>query len=633
MVTTSNHKIMKILKINYLVIITLLLIGLFLQACDSILNIPPKGSLSEDVLSNEQGLRATLIGAYGALDGGVIDHAWRNAPGNWIYGSVRGGDAHKGSTPGDQGQILSIMLGQAEPNFSYLNSRWSHLYEGISRANAVLSLAEEVPDMDETAKVHAVAEARFLRGHFYFELRRNFNMVPWIDENTTDFNQPNDRDIWPDIEADFQFAMENLPEIQSERARVNRWAAAAYLAKTYVYQEKWNDAKPLYDNIIANGVTSTGISYDLFENFRDNWEPAMESVNPEAVFFVQQVANEGTGNIYNANRGIRLNYPYNSPFLCCGFYQPTQDLVNSFRTDNDGLPFIDSYNDEMVTNDMHISSNDRFDDFYMGNLDPRLDWTAGRRGAPYLDWGPHPGQTWVRDQGSAGPYANQKEIYWQSRQDVDADLSEWSPGSAINTNIIRFADVLLMAAEVEAQLNNLGQALEYVNRVRNRAANSVWVNIDHNRQYALAEVNSEAEMLTLDGVSTRDWVIREDRESTFVFLGGDSSDPNRWQEYEDPNDHIGEYSAFNSQQDALQKIYFERKIELAMEGHRFYDLVRWGLANEQYNTFFAYESQITPIVGVGNFSPGRDEYLPIPQSQIDLSRVDGVPLLQQNPGY
>jgi hypothetical protein len=607
--------------------------GILLAGCaDSFLEIPPQGSLSQDVLANEQGVRAMVIGIYGALDGAVIGDTWRTSPDNWVYGSVAGGDAHKGSVPYDQSQIFTIGTGQATPDLSYLDSRWRMLYEGISRANAVLKILDQVPDMTDEAKAQAAAEARFLRGHYYFELKRMFNMVPWIDENTTDFYQPNDQDIWPNIEADLQFALDNLPATQSEIGRVNKWAAASYLAKVFVYQQKWAEAKTLYDDIIPNGMTSAGVPYDLLPNFRDNFEPAVEASSPEAVFAVQQVGDEGSGNQNNSNNGQRLNFPYDSPFLCCGFYQPTQDLVNSYRTDANGLPFPGTYNGVMVTNDMNISSSGHFAP-YSGELDPRLDWTVGRRGVPFLDWGPHPGETWVRDQNSGGPYAAKKNVYWQARADEDANLS-WSPGTSINVNIIRFADVLLMAAEAEAQLNNLEQARTYVNRVRNRAANSTRVSNELNRPYAAAVVSSEAEMLALGITTLRAWVIREDTQSTFVYLGGDSGNPANWQEYKTPNYNISEYTAtFSDQEAALEAVYFERKLELALEGHRFFDLVRWGRAEEVLNAFFDYESQIVPTIGVGQFDPSRNRHFPIPQNQIDLSVVEGVSILKQNPGY
>lgn len=620
--------------------------GLFVYACDTgeFLNAPAKGALSEDVLANEQGVQTLLVGAYGALDGqgggdGLAWHladgnAWEAAADNWIYGSVAGGDAHKGSNAGDQNAINPIARMNHNPTNGFFDSKWQVLYEGVARTNAVLELLERVEEEDMTAEAQTVAaaEARFLRGHYYFELKKMFGNVPWIDEETENPNQPNDQDIWPNIESDFQFAMDNLPETQGDPGRANNWAAASYLAKTYVYQEEWDEAKTLYDDIIPNGVTAQGVAYDLFDEFKDNFNPAAEDGSPETVFAIEMVANDGSGWISNGNQGGMLRFPYNSPFRCCGFYQPTQELVNSYKTVN-GLPMeYNTYNNDPVENDQGISSSDEFEPSDK-ELDPRLDWTVGRRGVPYLDWGPHPGQTWIRDQDYAGPYAPKKNVWWQAQEDQYADNNAWAPGTAINYSIIRFADVLLMAAEAEVGATNgsLEQAREYVNRVRRRAADPEgWVDNDLNREYAAAVVNSEEEMLSAD-VSEGEWVVREDLNSTFVLVDGDE---NTWNEYEEPNYSIVEYPGpWANAEDAEEAIHFERKLELAMEGHRFFDLVRWGEADNKLNDFYQYEGNIFSDVDGGNFTPDRNEFYPIPQNQIDLSTVDGEPQLEQNPGY
>lgn len=628
------------MRLKKLTLVASLLIAgsLLLYGCDTeeMLDVPPQGSLGEDVLADESGVEKLLIGTYAALDGiGFGPGAqWEKAADNWIYGSVAGGDAHKGTDAGDQPPVSEIAIFGHGPSNGFFNSLWIARYEGVKRANAVLQLISDVEEWsDDDVPVVAEAEARFLRAHYYFELKKNFNNVPWIDEETEEANQPNTEDIWPMIEDDFEFAMDNLPEEQSDLGRANSWAAASYLAKAYVYQEKWEDAQPLFEDIINNGVTNQGIPYDLFEEYKDNWEPAAEDGSPENVFSIEMTVDEETWAAHG-NDGSILNYPYGGPFACCGFYQPTQMLVNSYKTDG-GLPVSTGddhdYNDDAVGSDQGLGSSDPYevDDT---ELDPRVDWTAGRRGVPYHDWGPHPGRDWIRDQGYAGPYAPKKHVWWNKHEDDYADGT--SRATAIDVNVIRFADVLLMAAEAEVEAGSIDQAWEYVNRVRARAANEDgWVNNEMNEDNALAVVDNEDDMLN-SGASSGDFVVREDRNSTFVLLGGDAGDIDNWQEYEEPNYDIEEYPVpWTSQDEARDAVRFERKLELAMEGHRFYDLVRWGEAEQELNTFFDYESSLFDDLQGGDFQSNKNEYYPIPQNQIDLSTEEGDEVLEQNEGY
>lgn len=570
---------------------------LLFNACSkSFLDRQPLGALSPDLLPTKTVLQGLLTGTYAALDGqGANNNAiaggapWEASPSNWIYGSVAGGDSHKGSSLGDQPPIVPIATGNADASNGFFNTKWKALYEGISRANAVIKTAPLTPDITAAERTDFIAEAKFLRGHFYFELKKFFNMVPWIDETTTDFNQPNDKDIWPNIEADFKAAADSLPATQPTPGQANKWAAMSYLAKTYVYEKKWAQAKALFDQIINNGNTSNGLKYGLTDRFEDNFDAATKN-NKESVFAIQMTANDGTNSIANANGGDMLNFPYNSPFRCCGFYQPTIDLGNSYRTDDNGLPYLDTYNSHPVKNDMGLSSDAPFTPD-TDPLDPRIDWTIGRRGLPFHDWGAHPGNNWIRDQASAGPYSNKKNIYWQATAGTYSDQSTWAPGSAINLNVIRFADVLLLAAETEAQLGNLATAMDYVNRVRARAA------LDVNRLKTYIDPTKP--------------------------MGGFSNTPAA-------NYKISQYTSFPDQTFALKAIYFERKLELACEGHRFFDLVRWGIAATTLNAYFAYEGKITNDLPGAHFTTGKNEYFPIPQAQIDLQ---GKAKLKQNPGY
>jgi len=576
---------------------------LFTSCEKEFLEKPALGALSDDVLANKEGVEALLIGAYAALDGQGNGAAitgggqWEAAPTNWIYGSVAGADAHKGSSGADQPPINAIANFITDPSNGFINTKWRAMYEGISRTNSVLRVLGNTETISDADKLRIEAEARFLRGHFYFELKKMFNMVPWIDETTVDFNQPNNVDIWPNIEADFQFAMDNLPSTQAQVGRANKWAAASYLGKAYMFEHKFAEAKTIFDQVISSGVTSNGLSYGLVDRFKDNFDASTEN-NKESVFAIQMVANDGTGTIANGNQGEMLNYPYNSPFRCCGFYQPTLDLANSYQTNAQGLPLIENYNADPLKSDQGILSSQSFTPDQQQAVDPRLDWTVGRRGIPFLDWGLHPGEAWIREQSTAGPYSSKKHIYWQATAGTFSDQSSWAPGSAINVVLIRFADVLLMAAEAEAQLGNLAQAQEYVNMVRARAAKP------ENIVHKYVDPSKPLEGFTNEAAANY---------SVATYPSG--------------------YFAGLGQEQALRAIYFERKLELALEGHRFFDLVRWGIADEELNAYFDYEGAIIPDVRGATFVAGTNEYYPIPQRQIDLQTVGGVSTLTQNPGY
>jgi len=590
-------------------IIMLMTIGLVTinYSCKkSYLVTPQIATLSPELLQTKTGVDGLLIGAYSALraieaDGQAFGggDSWQASPDNWIYGGVAGGDAHKGSNSGDQDPITSIAVFSPIPSDPFFNTKWISDYEGISRCNNTIRAATKTPGYSAADLANILGQARFLRGHYYFDLKKMFNNVPWIDENTTDVIQPNTTDIWSKIEADFLYAYTNLPATQSDAGRANKWAAGAYLGKTYMYEKKYSDAKAVFDPVITQGQTSNGLGYALVPKFHDNFNAATKN-NSESVFAIQTLANVDPGGITQSNDGDRLNYPYgaNSPFDCCSFYQPTVDLVNHYRTNPaTGLPYLDDYDANAIKNDMGLLSSDNFTSD-AGTIDPRLDWTVGRRGIPYLDWGLHPGNDWIRDQGFSGPYSPIKHVYTQAGQNTDGDQHSWGPGSDINYCIIRFADVLLLAAEAEAQLGNLQKAQDYVNMVRNRAANP----------------------------------------NGFVFKYLDDSNPTGGVSTTPAANYlVSAYppGTFNSQGLAysLKAIYYERQLELAMEGHRFFDLVRWGIAGPALNTFLQYESKITTDINGGHFTVGRNEYFPIPQVQIDLEVKSGKSVLKQNPGY
>ncbi|MDP9230198.1 MAG: RagB/SusD family nutrient uptake outer membrane protein, partial [Bacteroidota bacterium] len=239
-------------KIIYFIVCLTLIAGIIYSCKKSFLERTPKGALGESTLANKKGVEALLIGAYSVLDGfidggGIFLGGWQSAGTNWVYGSVAGGDAHKGTDGGDQPDINPIERMEHTPTNIYFDVKWSVVYEGVARSNSVLRVMAKATDISAADITRITAETRFLRGHYHFEAKKMYNKVPYVDENVTDFKVPNDADIWPQIEADLKFAYDNLPDSMNAKGRVNKWAAAAMLAKAYLYQKKYAEAKTLFD--------------------------------------------------------------------------------------------------------------------------------------------------------------------------------------------------------------------------------------------------------------------------------------------------------------------------------------------------------------------------------------------------
>lgn len=566
---------------------------LVVAACKkSFLDQETVGLLTETEATNIKGATQFLIGTYAALKG----IGWDGGGSNWVYGSIVGGEANKGSDAGDQNSIVPIQQYIPSATNGYFNTKWRALYEGVARANTTIRILSKLTpaDIGDTVKNQMMAEARFLRGFYHFEAKKMWNKVPFVDETViglTEAKVGNEEDIWPKIMADFDFASNTLAEKPSARGRINKWGAIAMTAKAQLFQGKYAEALTLFTDVINNGTNSLGVKYNLAPSFHDNFNASRENaaeVRAESVFAFEASVNDGSiGN--NANYDQILNFPYSSsgaPGGCCGFFQPTFDFVNSFRTDATGLPLLDRSYDlpvNEVKNDMNLKSDQPFTPD-QGNLDPRLDWTVGRRGIPYLDWGLHPGRDWIRDQNFGGPYAPKKMSYYKNQAGTLSDATNWATGlTATNYKIMRFADVLLMAAEAEIEAGTLEKAREYINLVRARAANPATFVPEANAHYI-----------------------------------------------------IGLYSTpFADQAIARAAVRFERKLEIGMEGHRFFDLVRWGIADQEINAILANEkTKLSPSsYGDATFVKGKNEYFPIPQSQIDLQTTGGTSNLIQNPGY
>ncbi|MDI1324763.1 MAG: RagB/SusD family nutrient uptake outer membrane protein [Algoriphagus sp.] len=577
---------MKNLKLKIGTLLTSAVMLVAVSCSEEFLDVPPTGVLAEAQLSTLAGIDASLIAAYSQVNGRGNRLA---SPSNWVWGSIRGGEANKGTDPGDFSSINPFQRFEANSASGDVGSKWNGAYEGIARCNNVLRLLlNPGPDVTEADKKRISSQARFLRAHYYFELKRDYGNTPYVDE-TVDYGSglaevSNTQDLYPFIEADLNYAKDNLPATQSQVGRVNSWAAKAYLAKVYMYQNKFAPAKALFDDVIANGVTSNNLKYGLVPYYDDMFRGKNDN-HQESIWAYQAAA--GTGSVNNANPEFDLNFPYNTgpsgPGNCCGFYQPSFTFVNSFRTNADGLPLLDgSYNSgaNQVKNDMGLTTALPFTPD-TGNLDPRVDHTTGRRGLPYLDWQDHPGANWIRNQGNAGPYSPKKYVYARSEQGTFQDNSSWTPGyTGINFMIIRFADVLLLAAEAEIETGNLEKARDYVNRIRTRAMNS--------------------KIKRADGSMAANYVVD-------IYK-----------------------TAWTDANAARAAVRFERKLELGMEGHRFYDLVRWNTVQAELDAYLAYDSKLLVAAFGGAKFTEKHKLLPIPQDQIDLVGSD---ILKQNPGF
>lgn len=556
-----------------------LAVALLSTGCDDFLDSQkPQGVLDDQQVLNPEYIDNLVISAYA---GWISIEDINSSFSMWNY-DVRSDDAYKGGNGTEDGDVfhaLEIEQGIMTTNWN-ISDMWDRLYKVISRANTALAVLDDMDPDTFPLRDQRIAEMKFLRAYGHFLLKRLYKNIPFaIDEklspaeynNLENTKYTNDQG-WQLIIDDFKFAYDNLPAIQDEVGRPNRAAAAAFLAKTYLYKAYRQD------NPNSNQVTSidrgdlenvvkytdpaimnasaVALEPDFHNNFRP--EPVFEN-GPESIWAMQYSFNDGT-NHGNCNWSYGLIVP-NIPGVTdggCDFYKPSQNLVNAFKTDENGHPFFDNFNRE----DYDMASD---------YADPRLFLTVGMPGTPYMfnkDFIQDKSATWSRSNGLYGYYVTLK-------QNVDPEgeylvKGGWW-GSPMNRIVLRYADVLLMRAEALVQLGQgIPEAISIVNSLRNRAAQSTGMISDYERLY---------------GVRMK----------------------------------ILPYNGSYGKDEALKIVKFERRLELAMESERFFDLVRWGEADQVLNKYFADEADNCSIYSTANFTPDKNEYLPIPFSQLSAS--------------
>lgn len=581
-------------------IFTIALAGLALSACsDDFLENKPQGSLSDGNMNDPSAVDLLVNGAYATFG---CRYADSNDPHlfpvtNWSYGEVRADNAYKGGGgETDLWEIHDMETSRIQPNNGFLDGKWFNVYCGISRCNSAIRALRKVDESQNKNKASRIAEVRVIRDHWYFELVRLFNRIPYMDidlpENdyTSVRNDEFTRDEHLDrIANDLLEAANDLPDSQSEIGRINRRIALAYAAKVKLYQAYEQDPqtnavtginRTLLQEVVdlINGIQG----YDLLADFQQL--DLLEYENgPESVFAIQFSKDDGSSGVGRINWSMLLNSMTGPgcPWQGDGFFLPSQDLINAYQTDANGLPVFD-YQNRPDYGKVVFDSNGGYSlGNTDGNVDPRLDFITGRPTIRYKTFEERACGLWVRNSDVYG-YNNTKR-FWLSPESKDAEQGWPWEASALNWQIIRYADLLLYKAEALIELggNGLEEARTLINRVRARAMNSSYVK--------------------------------------------DFDDPSK----DAANYKIGLYPAAGWTQDyARQALRTEMRLEKAMEGERFFDLVRWGIAKETMNNFFAAEKDNRIYYQNVSFETG-EEYFPIPVAQYNFS--GGIYV--QNPGY
>ena len=573
--------------------LTVLGLAVVVASCgDDFLMKVPQGQISTASTQTPDGVENLLIGAYAMVDGTGLDgqSSWNNDITNWVFGGVASDNGLKGTDAGDQPEQSFIERYDFNSFNGHIRNKWRGLYKGVARTNDVITTAREVEGLDEARREQIIAEARFLRGLFHFEAQKMWRFPIYVGDDVYNINDvestkvPNSGMIWDRIEEDFAAAAAVLPETQNEVGRPTSFAAKAFLAKALVYQgwddngnavtAKLQEAKPLLDEIVNSG------RYSLVPQFSHNFLVATRN-NQESIWEVQYAVSSATGDA--ATQGVGLAHPYIAPWGCCGFYQASQNLVNAFRTDADGLPYLDDFDDVDVT----------YETEYTAPLDPRLDHTVGRPGILYKNFQIH--QTdFIRDVSYAGPFSSMKHV----AEPEGFGVNGWGNLSANNYRIMRYGMVLLWLAEVEVELGNLERARELVNMLRERAGNE-----EDFVPKVTQSPNSRQEYTFVDGEVAANYSVET---------------------YDDP---------WTDQAMARKAVRFESRLETALEGHRFFDLQRWGVQAEVLNAYLASESQHRVYLRGVTFTDPKNEYYPIPTEAIDRSFLNGEATITQDPNY
>jgi len=555
----------------------------------------PPGVAAGSVLQTPEGIETLLVGVYERMAGsGRFGGAMAT---DWTYAGGASDDCYKGTSPGDQSAFNDVERYETLPSNPYMRERWRDCYDGVARANVTLEFLAAAQSgstpLTATRATQVEAEAKFLRAWFHFEATKVFENIPYI-KTEAELGDMKPEEVtnsdpgWDGIEADLQFAIDNLPEtkIKNEVGRADKYAAMAVKAHVLMYENKLAQAKTLLDAIIASN------KYSLVDNFYNNYDMTHEN-NSESIFEIQAST---TATSYSS---LLLSGPtmhQKGPASCggWGFYQPSQNLFEAFQVGTDGLPVLDVAARDPLANDMGLGSGDEFHptDHL---LDPRVDWTIARRGVDYLGWGIHPGNDWIRQQDNGGPYMTKKYMHKKDEQSLNSYRTGFNNGK--NYRMYRLANILLWRAEIAVEDNDLELARTLVNQIRDRAKISDVV------------MGLCTSYVSLGANPVVDW---NQPAANYLIEPYPAGHP-----------------AFATQAEARKAVREEIRLEFATECHRFFDLRRWGIADQVLNAYIAQDVQFRTFLTGAHFDPVADDYWPLPQDQLDLQK--GV--LTQDPSY
>ena len=537
-------------------------------SCSDQLDLAPQGEFTADQLTNES-IEGLMSSAYQGLEAHFFDDnnaAFAGPITNWVF-DVRSDDAYKGG----EGVSMEANIHQLEisnissDNATCLN-KWENNYLGIARVHKAMQAIQDAGSVDD--KESLLGELMTLRAWYYFDLNRIFKSIPYFTENDDPKTVPNGNlsreEIYNAIKTDLETAYNAMPETQAQPGRFTKYVAAALLAKVNAQTSTWSEVEKWADVVINSG------KYELYQNFGDLSKLEFNN-RKEAIMAIQfSTANDNIHinfcNLLNTTRSEGNVFGSGDDF-----FLGSQNLVNAFRTDANGLPYLDgTFNSVRVTSD------------YAGSVDPRLDFTVGRIGFPFR--GHLYTEGWCRDYNTYGEYSGKKGLIDPSSPDMVQGFP-WG-ASGLNFNLIRYADILLLKAEAlieqasgtnAATDEGLVEARRIVNQIRQRAANSV------DGSYSPVDLDpGKADYYV--GLYPTDW----------------------------------DGNLYWTKDRARMAVRMERRLELAMEGQRWFDHVRWGTVVETVNKYMQEEASLRPYYNGASVTE-EEIYLPIPISQIENS--------------